>query len=52
MYEPVAWNYTSYVENCKAAFGVTPRMEWPVIFYGGSANDFKSHTNIIFSNGG
>ena len=52
MFEPVEWNYTAYIENCQSQFGVKPRMEWPIIFYGGSASDYKAHSNIIFSNGG
>jgi lysosomal Pro-X carboxypeptidase len=51
MFEPQDWNYESYKENCVSSFGIKPRSEWPVLFYGGSDDDLRSHSNIIFSNG-
>ena len=41
MLEPQNWNYENLV----------PRPDLTVSFYGGSANDFRSYSNIIFSNG-
>lgn len=50
MFEPQAWDFKAYAEECRALFGVTPRPDWADTIYGGK--NIKSHSNIIFSNGG
>ena len=52
MFEYEEWNNVTYSEDCQGGFGVKPKSEWPLLEYGGSLNDLKYHTNIIFSNGG
>jgi len=52
MYEPQDWDYPAYAADCLKNFGITPRKEWTTIFYGTSTNDYRAHSNIIFSNGG
>ena len=52
MFEPQSWDYSAYAASCQQTFGVTPRREWSTIFYGTSNNDYRAHSNIMFSNGG
>ncbi len=52
MFEPQEWDYNSYVQNCNKTLQVVPKAEWPIFYYGSSAEDLKAHSNIIFSNGG
>ncbi|KAJ8280669.1 hypothetical protein GJAV_G00057550 [Gymnothorax javanicus] len=50
MFEPQDWDFGAFAEECQALFGVRPRSDWADTVYGGK--NIKSHTNIIFSNGG
>ncbi len=52
MFELEEWNNVTYSENCRSEFDVEPKSEWPIYNYGGSLNDLRYHSNIIFSNGG
>jgi lysosomal Pro-X carboxypeptidase len=47
------FNYTAYTEKCQAMYGLTPNYQWALDNFGGFnyVNDFKSYSNIIFSNG-
>ncbi|KAF4086152.1 hypothetical protein AMELA_G00103340 [Ameiurus melas] len=49
MFEPMAWNFQAYSDECYALFGVRPREDWVDTVYGGK--NIRSHSNIIFSNG-
>lgn len=49
MFEPNAWNITSYSLNCKKQFGVYSDVEKALILFGG--DHIKTASNIIFSNG-
>ncbi|KAJ8256663.1 hypothetical protein COCON_G00188150 [Conger conger] len=50
MFEPQGWDFGAFSEECQALFGVKPRADWADTVYGGK--NIKSHSNIIFSNGG
>ncbi|KAJ8410889.1 hypothetical protein AAFF_G00188460 [Aldrovandia affinis] len=50
MFEPQAWDFMAFSEECQALFGVRPRSDWADTVYGGK--NIKSHSNIVFSNGG
>ncbi|XP_076002584.1 lysosomal Pro-X carboxypeptidase [Genypterus blacodes] len=50
MFEPEAWDFQAFSDECHAMFGVRPRPDWARVVYGGK--DIASHSNIIFSNGG
>jgi lysosomal Pro-X carboxypeptidase len=52
MFEPQPWDLKEYILNCYSQFKTVPRSEWPLIKYGVNVEDFKSYSNIIFSNGG
>lgn len=51
MFEVQAWDNITYNQDCMTNYKVSPKWEWPVINYGGSLDDLKYHSNIIFSNG-
>lgn len=51
MFEPMQWDDASYNLDCKKSFDVTPKSEWPLYTYGGSLDELKYHSNIVFSNG-
>lgn len=46
MFEPVAWNFQAFSDECYALFGVRPREDWAETVYGGK--NISSHSNIIF----
>lgn len=46
MFEPMAWNFQAYSDECYALFGVRPREDWADTVYGG--RNISSHSNIIF----
>ncbi|XP_061575747.1 lysosomal Pro-X carboxypeptidase [Cololabis saira] len=50
MFEPEEWNFQVFSDECNAMFGVRPRADWAGTVYGGK--EIRSHSNIIFSNGG
>nr|XP_020663824.1 lysosomal Pro-X carboxypeptidase isoform X1 [Pogona vitticeps] len=50
MFEPQAWDFHAYSEECFKMWGVRPRPSWIPISYGGK--NISAHSNIIFSNGG
>ena len=52
MFEPIEWNFNEYSDDCFKKFQLRPRSEWSIINFGSSNSDIKSHSNIIFSNGG
>lgn len=52
MFEAEPWDELAYNKECEKDYKVTPKSEWPLYNYGGSLNDLKYHSNIIFSNGG
>lgn len=47
------FNYTTYTQFCQEKYGLTPYYEWALDTFGGwnQTKDFKSYSNIIFSNG-
>ena len=47
------FNYTAYTEFCQSTYGLTPNYDWALNIFGGFnlTRDFKSMSNIIFSNG-
>lgn len=47
------FNYTAYTEYCQETYGLTPKYTWALDYFGGKnySVDFKSYSNIIFSNG-
>lgn len=49
MFEPQAWDFQAFSDECYAQFGVRPRKDWAEIVYGG--RNISAHSNIIFSNG-
>ncbi|KAG6682450.1 hypothetical protein I3842_13G142300 [Carya illinoinensis] len=54
MFQPSPFNLSSFTEECRSLYGVTPRPHWVTTYYGGHdiklvLNKFGS--NIIFSNG-
>jgi lysosomal Pro-X carboxypeptidase len=53
MFLPEPFNYTAYTESCQAKYGLTPNYNWALDNFGGDeyVTDFKSYSNIIFSNG-
>jgi lysosomal Pro-X carboxypeptidase len=53
MFLPEPFNYTAYTESCQAKYGLTPNYNWALDNFGGYdyVTDFKSYSNIIFSNG-
>jgi lysosomal Pro-X carboxypeptidase len=52
MFQPAKWDPRANSLACFNQFQTAPRAEWPSIGYGVSVADFKSFSNIIFSNGG
>ncbi|XP_028855891.1 lysosomal Pro-X carboxypeptidase-like [Denticeps clupeoides] len=50
MFEPEEWDFQAFSDECFHEFGVRPRPDWAETAYGG--RDIKSHSNIVFSNGG
>ncbi|CAF1000335.1 unnamed protein product, partial [Didymodactylos carnosus] len=52
MFEPMAWNFQNYSDDCYKQWQIRPRAEWAYIEYGGkNVSSLKSHSNIIFTNG-
>ncbi|XP_043699783.1 lysosomal Pro-X carboxypeptidase-like [Telopea speciosissima] len=54
MFQPATFNLTSFIEDCKKKYGVSPRPHWITTQFGG--HDIKRvlkrfGSNIIFSNG-
>ncbi|XP_050680480.1 lysosomal Pro-X carboxypeptidase [Leptidea sinapis] len=49
MFEPMAWNFTQYSEDCHKKYNVYPRAEGARIEYGGDR--LLAASNIVFSNG-
>ncbi|GBP76885.1 Lysosomal Pro-X carboxypeptidase [Eumeta japonica] len=49
MFEPNPWNYTTFAEDCKKKYGISPKPEMARIEYGG--DNLKAASNIVFSNG-
>lgn len=47
------WSLSSFVQECQAQFGSTPRPDWILNQFGGinATRDFSATTNIVFSNG-
>lgn len=47
------FDYTKYTLGCQAKYGLTPNYNWALDNFGGYnyEKDFKSYSNIIFSNG-
>jgi len=46
MFEPTAWNYTSYEQNCLEKFGLRPRPDMAALVYGG--RNIRASSNIVF----
>ncbi|XP_051843179.1 lysosomal Pro-X carboxypeptidase [Antechinus flavipes] len=49
MFEPQAWDFVAYSDQCFQEWGVRPRPLWIPTVFGGK--NISSHSNIIFSNG-
>ncbi|KAM9039064.1 lysosomal Pro-X carboxypeptidase [Sarcophilus harrisii] len=49
MFEPQAWDFAAYSDQCFQEWGVRPRPLWIPTVFGGK--NISSHSNIIFSNG-
>ena len=49
----VNWDEDAFKQNCKAKYGLTPRMDWALDYFGGRRPrlDWKGTSNIIWSNG-
>jgi lysosomal Pro-X carboxypeptidase len=47
------FDYAGYTKKCQETYGLTPNYQWALENFGGYnyTNDFKSYSNIIFSNG-
>lgn len=52
MFFPTQWNLTANNEMCFSQYNVTPRINWEAYHYGEKSRQLKSHSNIVFSNGG
>ena len=46
MFEPQAWDFQAFSDECQALFGVRPRASWAETLYGGK--ELSAHSNIIF----
>jgi hypothetical protein len=53
MFMNAPFDYDGYTSYCKKAFGLSPRWEWPLTYFGGYdlARDYHDCSNIIYSNG-
>lgn len=53
MFIPETFDYENYTAECVKNYGLTPKYEWALQEFGGYnyKKDFKSMSNIIFSNG-
>ncbi|XP_057953876.1 uncharacterized protein LOC131148157 [Malania oleifera] len=54
LYPPTPFNLSSFIEDCKSVYGVSPRPHWVTTNYGGHNIQLvlrKFASNIIFSNG-
>ncbi|XP_042956828.1 lysosomal Pro-X carboxypeptidase-like [Carya illinoinensis] len=54
MFQPSPFNLSSFIEECRSLYGVTPRPHWVTTYYGGHDTKLVLHkfgSNIIFSNG-
>jgi len=50
MFNPTTWNSTEYSYYCYEEYGVLPRYNWTLEFYGGKTNEeLYSYSNIFFS---
>ncbi|XP_057483914.1 uncharacterized protein LOC130770446 [Actinidia eriantha] len=54
MFPPAPFDLNSFTEDCRRAYGVSPRPHWVTTYYGGHDIKMVLHrfaSNIIFSNG-
>jgi lysosomal Pro-X carboxypeptidase len=52
MFDIQPWNSQAWSDYCFAQWNVRPRLEWPFMEFGGkNLTDFRSYSNIIFTNG-
>lgn len=52
MFEIQPWDFQAWSDYCFAQWKVRPRSEWQYIEFGGKTlADFRSHSNIVFTNG-
>mmetsp|Transcript_3600 Transcript_3600/g.2349 ORF Transcript_3600/g.2349 Transcript_3600/m.2349 type:complete len:256 (-) Transcript_3600:166-933(-) len=53
MFLPLEIDYDAYTAFCQEKYGLTPRYDWALDFFGGYdiEKDFLAVTNIVFSNG-
>ncbi|KAJ6637924.1 Lysosomal Pro-X carboxypeptidase [Pseudolycoriella hygida] len=49
MFQPKAWDFDAFSNNCFKKFGVRPRLQQAIVNYGGF--DLDGASNIFFSNG-
>jgi len=49
MFWPRPWNLTEDIISCQEQYGITPRPDWIINYFGGS--DMLGVTNLVFSNG-
>jgi len=49
----VNWDQEAFTLNCQETFGMTPKYDWALDYFGGRnpGLDFAGSSNIIFSNG-
>ena len=47
------WDEDAFTAGCQEAFGMTPKYDWALDFFGGRdpSKDFAGYTNIVFANG-
>ena len=47
------WKNDDWTMYCQAVYNTTPKWDWAFETFGGKnyTNDFKGHSNIMFSNG-
>ncbi|KAK7070268.1 Serine-type peptidase activity protein [Halocaridina rubra] len=48
-FEPAAWNYTAFEDECHKNYGLTPQPFMVSLMYGG--RNINASSNIVFSNG-
>ncbi|KAL6342048.1 hypothetical protein AAG906_038294 [Vitis piasezkii] len=54
MFPPAPFNLTTFIQECKSIYGVSPRPHWVTTYYGGHNIELtlrRFASNIIFSNG-
>lgn len=51
-FPPSPWNSTAYTDECEQSWGIEPRYDWAMEYFGGfSLDDYQYYSNIFFSNG-